>query len=151
MKENDSNFFMSLGYFLEKIPDNYFNNELIENFKLILAFLNSGDEKDFLELNKQFHNNILLNEKILFKFNEEDQKNIINLICLTAGKRNINVDIVKIIKIMLNYDRKKNHKFCCKTHAYYFNDNYPIMDSELFIRIQPLEKLIEIIFEKIIN
>ena len=49
---------------------------------------------------------------------------------------------------MLNYDRKKNHKFCCKTHAYYFNDNYPIMGSELFNRIQPLEKLIEINFEK---
>ena len=149
MKENDSNFFMSLGYFLEKIPDSFFNNDLIANFKLISSFLNSGDEKDFLELNKQFHNNILMNEKILFKFNEEDQKNLINLICSTAGKRNIDVDLVKIIKIMLNYDRKKNFKFCCKTHAYYFNDNYPIMDSELFNRIQPLEKLIEIILEKI--
>ena len=148
MKENDSNFFMSLGYFLEKIPDSFFNNDLISNFKLISSFLNSGDEKDFLELNKQFHNNILMNEKILFKFNEEDQKNLINLICTTAGKRNIDIDLVKIIKIMLNYDRKKNFKFCCKTHAYYFNDNYPIMDSELFNRIQPLEKLIEIIFEK---
>ena len=38
------------------------------------------------------------------------------------------VDLVKIIKIMLNYDRKKNNKFCCKKHAYYFNDNYHIID-----------------------
>ena len=27
MKENDSNFFMSLSYFLEKIPDSFFNTE----------------------------------------------------------------------------------------------------------------------------
>ena len=74
VKENESYLFMSLSYFLEKIPDSFFNTELIENFKLILAFLNSGDEKDFLELNKQFYNNILMNEKILFKFNEENRK-----------------------------------------------------------------------------
>ena len=148
VKENKSNFFMSLCYFLEKIPEIYFNIQLIENFKLILAFLNSDNGKDFIELNRQFHNYILINEKILFKFNEDDQKNIISTICLTAGNKNIEIDILKIIKIMLNYDRKRNYKFCCKAHADYFNENYPIMDPELFNRIQPLEKLIDIIFEK---
>ena len=148
MKENYSNFFMNLSYFLEKIPENYFNNQLIENFKLIQAFLNSGDGTDFLELNKQFNNYILINEKILFKFNEEEQKNMINAFCFSAGSKDIDVDIIKIIKIILHYDRKKNYKFCCKNHADYFNDNYPIMDSELSNRIQPIEKLIEILFDK---
>ena len=132
--------------FFKKIPENYFNIQLIENFKLILAFLNSDNGKDFIELNRQFHNYILINEKILFKFNEDDQKNIIGSMCRTAGNKNIEIDIQKIIKIMLNYDRKRNYKFCCKAHADYFNENYPIMDSELFNRIQPLEKLIDIIY-----
>ena len=148
MKENKSNFFMNLSYLLEKIPDNFFNNQLIENFKLILAFLNSGDGEDFIELNKQFHNYILINEKILFKFNKEDQKNLISTICLTAGNKKIEVDLINIIKILLYYDRKRNYKFCCKSHAEYFNENYPIIDTELPNRIQSLEKLIYIIFEK---
>ena len=145
IKENNSNFFISLSYFLEKIPNNYFNKKLIENFKLILSFFN---EKNFFELNKQFNNYILMNEKILFKFNEEDQKSIINQICLTEKQKNFEVDIIKIIKILLNYDRKKNYKFCCKNHAEYFNDNYSIMDGELSSRIEPIANLFEIIFEK---
>ena len=35
IKENNSNFFIGLSYFLEKIPNKYFNKELIEHFKLI--------------------------------------------------------------------------------------------------------------------
>ena len=148
IKENNSNFFMSLSYFLEKIPNNYFNERLIENFKLILSLFTSNNEYKFFKLNKQFNNYILMNEKILFKFNEEDQKSIINQICLTAKQKNFEVDIIKIIKILLNYDRKKNYKFCCKNHAEYFNDNSSIIDGELSSRIKPIEKLFEIIFEK---
>ena len=51
--------------FFEKIPENYFSIQLIENFKLILAFLNSDNRKNFIELNRQFHNYILIKEKIL--------------------------------------------------------------------------------------
>ena len=147
-KENNSNFFIYLSYFLEKIPSIYFDNSLIENFKMILAFLNNFNESDFCILNKQFCDWILINEKILNKFSKEDQKNVINTISIIAGNRNIDVDFIRIIKILLYYDRKNNFQFCCKEHADYFNDNYEIMEPELSNLIQPVEKLVHIIFDK---
>ena len=147
IKEKNSNFFMCLSYFLEKIPNSYFNEQLVENFRVILSFFISNNENDFLELNGQIINYILMNEKILYKFNENDQKKIINQICLNARK-DIEIDIIKIIKILLYYDRKKNYKFCCKNHAEYFDENYSIMEVELSSRIKPFEVLLEIMFEK---
>ena len=147
-KENDSNFFMYLSYFLEKIPDNYFDNSLIDNFELILAFLNNREENDFFKLNKQFHDYILINEKILDKFNKDDQKHIINTISITAGNRNIEIDFIRIIKLLLYYDRNNKYKFCCKAHADYFNDSYEIMEQELSNLLQPVEKLVQIIFDQ---
>lgn len=135
-KENNSNFFIYLSYFLEKIPSIYFDNSLIENFKMILAFLNNFNESDFCILNKQFCDWILINEKILNKFSKEDQKNVINTISIIAGNRNIDVDFIRIIKILLSYDRKNNFQFCCKEHADYFSDNYEIMEPELSNLIQ---------------
>ena len=147
-KENDSNFFMNLSYFLEKIPDNYFDNSLIDNFELILAFLNDREENDFYKLNKQFHDYILINEKILDKFSKDDQKHIINTISITAGNRNIEIDFIRIIKLLLYYDRNNKYKFCCKAHADYFNDSYEIMEPELSNLLQPVEKLVQIIFDQ---
>ena len=146
IKENNSNFFMSLSYFLEKISDNYFDSNLCGNFKSIVAFLNNGN--DMLELNKQFHNYILINEKILFKFDDEQQKIIIAQICMTIEEKSFSIDIIKIIKILLKYDTNKNYKFCCKKHKEYFNDNYEVEDKELSNRFETLEKLIEVIFDK---
>ena len=149
LKEKDSNFFKQLSYFLEKMPYNFFNDELSENFRTILGFLCPPNNDDnFLELNSQFHNYILMNEKILLKFNENNQKNLLSQICNTAGRRNLDIDIIKIIKIMLYYDRNRKYKFCCKEHSKYFNDNYSIMEPELSFRLQPIIRLIEIIFDK---
>ena len=146
IKEKESNFFMNLSYFLEKISDNYFDYNLCENFKSIVAFLNS--DNDFLELNRQFHNHILINEKILFKFGDEQQKSIINLICKTIEDKSFSINIIKILKILLKYDTNKNNKFCCKKHKEFFNDNYEVVDKELSSRFEPIEKLIEVIFDK---
>ena len=146
IKENKSNFFMSLSLFLEKISDNYFDSKLCGNFKSIVSFLNNGNDNS--ELNREFHNHILLNEKILFKFNDEQQKIIINQIRMTIEEKSFSINIIKIIKILLKYDTNKNYKFCCKKHKEYFNDNYEVVDKELSSRIEPLEKLIEVIFDK---
>ena len=148
IKESDSNFFQILSYFLERMPDNFFNNELAENFKAILVFLCSLNEGNyFKELISQFYNYILLNEKILLKFSEENQKNLINQINVTIGKKNIIIDIIKLIRILFNYDRNRKYLFCCGKHSKYFNNNISIMKPELFERIEPIMKLIEIIFE----
>ena len=49
---------------------------------------------------------------------------------------------------MLSYDRNRNYKFCCRNHSQYFNENYSIMDPELSNRLQPIERLLEVIFDK---
>ena len=150
IKEDKSNFFKCLSFFLERIPDNFFNNELAENFKTILGFLcPPNGENNFNELVSQFHDYILMNEKILLKFNEENQKNLIHQMSFTAGRKNVNIDIIKIIRIMFNYDINRKYMFCCKEHSKYFNDeNYAIMEPELSNRLEPIMQLLEIIFEK---
>ena len=67
---------------------------------------------------------------------------------MKAEQNYFEIDIIKLIKILLNYDKDKNYKFCCQEHAQYFNGNYSIMDPELSNRIEPIEKLFEIIFKK---
>ena len=152
LREDKSNFFKCMSYFLEKIPEKYFNDELVEDFRTILGFLcppnNNGEEKNYLELKNQFFNYILTNEKILLKFNEENQKKIIGQITTTVERSNLDADIIKIIRIMLTYDRNRNYKFCCRNHSQYFNENYSIMDPELSNRLQPIERLLEVVFDK---
>ena len=64
-------------------------------------FKNIEKSSDFSILNKQFYDWILINEKILNKFSKEDQKNVINTFSIIAGNRNIDVDFIRIIKILL--------------------------------------------------
>ena len=39
LSKDESNFFKCLSYLLEKMPEKFFNNELVENFRNILGFL----------------------------------------------------------------------------------------------------------------
>ena len=151
LSKDNSNFFRSLSYFLERIPEEYFTNELVEKFRTILGFLcplNEKEKDNFKELKNQFYNYILTNEKILMKFNVENQKNLINQVSSIIEKSDLNADIIKIIRIMLIYDEDRSHKFCCKYHSEYFNDNYPIMEPELSDRLKPIEHLLQIFFDK---
>jgi hypothetical protein len=148
IQENNSNFFASLSYFLEKIPDTFFNEDLNLQFLVIMSFLSRNENDDLSRLKKEFINFILMNEKILFKFNEAHQEKILEKICLLVDKRNIKVDIIKIIRILLYYDRNNKNKFCCREHAEYFNGTYSVMDPELSSRIKPIENLLEILFDK---
>ena len=149
IKENNSNFFKCLSYFLEKMPDYFFNDELAENFRIILLFLSSFNDDNNLDgLVSQFHNYILINEKFFFKFSETNQQKIINSVCLTAGRKDVDINIIKIIKIMLHYDRNRKYEFCCKKHSEYFIGNYSIMAPELSEKIKNIFKLLEVIFEK---
>ncbi len=145
-KDNNSHFFMSLSYFLEKIPDSYFDEKLNSNLKMILNYI--SNIKLLSDLTKEFINFILLNEKIFFKFNEDHQKIIIDEINSLILNKKYEVEIITIINILLYYDREKKYKFCCKEHAEYFNDNYSIMDIELSSRIKPIKILLENLFMK---
>ena len=150
LSKDKSNFFKNLSYFLERIPEIFFNDVLAENFKAILVFLCPPDEpnKNYKELCSQFHNYILINEKILLKFNENNQIKLLNQVCTTISKCDFDIDIIKIIRIILHYDKNRKYKFCCKNHCDYFNQVYSVMEPELSKILEPIYKLLEKIFEK---
>ena len=153
IKEKDSNFFLYLSYFFEKIPEDLYDNSLTGIFKSISSFLTTqiNENDNFIEFTEQFHINILMNEKILFKFHHEEQKEIINIITnllKNIDSKTFNIDIIKIINILLHLDQKKNNLFCCKKHSEYFTEQYDIMNPELYIRLQPIEELLNYLFEE---
>ena len=155
LKEKNSNFFLYLSYFFEKIPENLYDGSLIGIFKSISSFLTTqiNENNYFIEFTEQFHNHILMNEKILFKFNYEEQKDIIDIITndiknIDPDKKALKVDIITIINILLHLDENKNTLFCCKKHSEYFTEKYEIMNPELYIRLQPIEELLKHLFDE---
>ena len=74
--ENNSNFFFNLSYFLEKIPDKYFDEKLCSELISISVSL-IYYQSDYINIIKQFHNDILMNKIIFFKFKIEEQRSIL--------------------------------------------------------------------------
>ena len=155
IKEKNSNFFLYLSYFLEKIPENLYDSSITGIFKAISSFLTTqiNDNKEFYQFIHQFYNDILMNEIILFKFNYEEQKEIIKIITyvivsIDPGKNALNLDTIKIIKILLHLDENKNKLFCCKEHSEYFTENFGIMNPELCKRLEPIEELLNHLFRE---
>ena len=154
-KEKNSNFFLHLSYFLEKIPEEFYDNSLTGICKSISSFLTTqiNESADFFELTQQFHNYILMDERILFKFNHEEQKEIIEIIShviesIDPDKKTLSIDIIKIIKILLHLDQDRHTIFCCKEHSEYFTENFGIMNPELYLRLQPIEQLLHHLFRE---
>ena len=157
--EKNSNFFFNLSYFLEKIPNSFYNNELASSLislsQLLLSFMS---QDAFIELNKQYHSYILFNQKILFKFKHTEQKSILGqiktVLTMISNSNNdddLNIDIKKIINILLYYDKEQYSKFCCKKHSEYFNTKCEIMNPELSEVIKPLEDILKLYFKKYNN
>ena len=157
--DKNSQFFYYLSHFLEKIPEKLYCEDLNKKLRLMsIVFLAFKDDNTYQSLNQQFLEYILLNENILFKFPLEQQKNLINQIIVlmnekTNSKLLINIDIIKIIKILLYYDSKKYNKYCCKIHADYFNDSKEkdIMSPDLNNLIEPVINLLKELFNRFIG
>ena len=157
-EEKNSHFFSNLSLFFRKIPDKYFTSEIVHNIVTLSSkLLGQISDDDIIELNQDFQNYILFEEKLLFKFKEEDQKKIIDQMIAVLNRFYtnkmdfVNIDIMKIANIMLYYDKDHLSKFCCKAHADYFNDSNKkkeIMQPELSELFQKLEYALRIICEK---
>ena len=151
--ENNSNFFFNLSYFLEKIHESYFDNQIACKLISLSSFLISL-YKNYFNLIKQFYNYILMNETILFKFGFDEQAIILKQITYFIDYSQIekfNIDIMLIINILLHYDKNKYNKFCCKKHADYFNEPCEVHSPEINILLKPVEEIIVKLFEKFVK
>ena len=114
---SDSNFFQLLSLFLEKFPNNIFNenvlNELYNLAKIIIL-------QKVNNLSSIFINYILLNEKIIIKYTTELQIKLWTLIlklCSSETENNETFIDMKIISDLLRYyDRNRYNEICCKYH-----------------------------------
>ena len=154
--DKNSQFFFYLSYFLERIPENLYGDELCQNLKSIsIVFLAFKDDTNYQLSSQQFLEYVLLNEKILFKFPFEQQKEIIKQIIdlINVSSKSellIEINIITMINILLYYDSKKYNKYCCKKHADYFKDGEEkgVISPELNELIGPVIDLIKEIIER---
>ena len=154
-------FFSSLGIFLEKFPSNVFNNE-----EIVKIFINIGKatfEMEEIYLKKDnFINMILMNEKIIYKFNKENQviiwDNLYQLFLKNHNQLKKILSIAKICMIIRYYDENRYNEFCCDKHADLFkpnelkeNEEYKpnIMKPELDSRVDKFFAIVELYIEKI--
>ena len=139
---------------MEKIPSNFYDNNITNIFKKISSFFAENICEENYILNKQYQDHILMNEQILFKFHYKEQNEIIESMShfiqntKTGRKKHLSLDIFKIIKILLHLDEKKNQLFCCKNHADFFIENKGIMEPELYVRLNPIKELLTHLFKE---
>ena len=152
-------FFCYISHFLEKLPKELYGEELNSKIKsMAFIFFAYKNDANYQSLSQQFLEYILLNEKILFKFSFPLQKNLINQIIALINEWSkttlfINIDIVKIIKILLYYDSQRYNKYCCLKHSEYFNDakKKGIMSPELNDLVQPVVNLLKELIKRYLN
>ena len=160
---NFRKFFSCLSIFLEKFPNNLFNND-----EIVKIFINIGKASFDLEekymTNNNFINMILINEKIIFKFNKENQviiwDNLYQLFLKNDNKLKEILSISKICMIIRYYDENRYNEYCCIKHANLFKPNEPkdnkeykpnIMKPEFDILVDKFFGIISLYIEKISN
>ena len=123
---NFKKFFPSLGIFLEKFPDNAFNND-----EIVKIFLNIGKasfdiDKIYIN-NDNFINSILMSERIICKFKKENQaliwETLYQIFLKNTDKLKDILNISKIVVITRYYNEKRYNEFCCIKHSNLFKPN----------------------------
>ena len=139
----NNKFFFCLSLFLEKLPSELFTAEIIGLFKTTSSSL--INEGNFTELSQEYHQYILLNEDILFKYSFDLLAEVwkhINAIYVSKQMVNI-IDESQMATILLRYDKDHDTIFCCKEHTLYFTNHneIPVLEPELKNRLAPLRQI----------
>mgnify|MGYP002857715630 FL=1 len=160
----DANFrkyFSSLAIFLEKFPNDAFNNDEIAKIFINIAKASFDIEDSFIN-NDNFVNMILMNEKILYKFSKENQFLIWDNLYILFLKKNNQLkeclNTTKICMIIRYYDENRYNEYCCTKHANLFkpneikeNEDYKpkIMKPEMDIMLDKFFGIVSLYIEKI--
>ena len=161
--EQDTKFFYYLSLFLEKIPENFYTDVSVHIKSILITLESLESEKSFIDENTdifniykiEFFNNVCLNEKILFRFNFKDKSLIYDQINKFLSKQYIennilDINIMKIINILLYHEKERYTHFCCKKHSEYFTKESTIMNPELNEYIKPLMNIIKLFMNQFI-
>ena len=122
---NKINFFKILGLYLEQIPNEYFNEDIINEFENISNIILSQNIKD---IKSDFFTEILLNEKIIFKYNINLRSIFWNkfLQLYLSNKENMKnyLDIQNLCSILLHYDELTHTEMCCEFHLNMYKKDF---------------------------
>ena len=120
-------FFKILSLFIEKYPNYLFTEKILDGFINIGKTIFKNDSES---LCKSYFKHILLNEKILSKYNSNFQIkfwNYIHLFCQSDNTQIGNFINMNRLSLLLRfYDREKYNEMCCKEHLGMFKENYLI-------------------------
>ena len=143
-------FFKVLCIFLEKYPNSLYTEKILDSFANIgkTMFRNNSEA-----LCKTFFKHILLNEKILSKYNSNLQIkfwNYIKLFCESDSSQIEKFINMNIISLLLRfYDRNKYKEMCCKEHLEMFKEEYiknkTIMDPPLNKKLSYITDVLKVI------
>ena len=158
---NKSKFCSSLSIFIEKFPSHLFTPKILQ------ILLDIGKETfgnvDKLTRGENYINLILLNEKIISKYNTENQlvlwKNIYSFFTSDDTQIKDCLSIKRICLLLRLFDEERYNKYCCKKHASVFKDNndskthdnadMEIMEPGMDVRLNEIFKIIQIYVDKL--
>ena len=161
--EQDTKFFYYLSIFLEKIPEEFYNDVSVHIKSILMTLISletevNSDNEIFNIFNiykEEFFNNVCLNEKILFRFSFKDKVLIYEqihkfLFQQSIGNKHIDINTTNLINILLYHEKERYTHFCCKKHAEYFKKESKIMEPELNEYIKPLINIIKLLLNQFV-
>ena len=156
------NIFSKLGLFLEKFPSQVFTEKILDIFLEIgkEAFQFSFDNTN-INNNENFLSSILLNEKILSKFNTQNQlklfETLYQFFTSDYSQMKGSLNISKICLLIRFYDENRYNEYCCSYHANLFRPNntnnnqksiITVMNPEMNEKIGKLFDIIQLYIDK---
>ena len=122
---NKSKFFKILGLILEKIPNEFFKENILNEFETIGINILEQNIKDF---KSDFFQEILLNEKIINKYDTELKCYFWNkFVQIYITKKEITtyyINIEQFCNFLLYYDELAHKEMCCEFHLNMFKKDF---------------------------
>ena len=146
-------FFKILRLFFEKYPNNIFTLKILDIFFDIGKNLFASIEKNLESLCVNYFNHILLNEKIMSKFDESLQvifwDNIYKFCESDKSLIEILININRLCLILRFYDKNKYTEMCCEEHLNVFKDKFigskKVMNPTMKTKLSNLKNIMDLI------
>ena len=149
---NKSKLIKILSMFMEKYPNKVYTEKILNAlFSLGRTFFTNNTESEC----SNYFNYILLNEKILSKFNENLQSNFwkqLYLFCQSdITQVEIFVNINRLCLILRYYDRNKYKEMCCQHHLDMVKEQYigskKVMNPTINAKLSQLNDIMNLIID----